>query len=86
MREYAHLSGLELADCSGGIDTGVIDVLIFYWKFVTGEVCHGSDGPLAIYSKLGWLLLGLIGPSQVIGDTCTHLILTKSTMETIPEV
>lgn len=45
VREYAHLSGLELADCSEGTDTGVIDALIgsgFYWKFVTVEVCHGS--------------------------------------------
>ena len=28
LKEYAHLSGLELADCSGGTDTGAIDVLI----------------------------------------------------------
>ena len=72
MKEYAHLSGLELADCSGGTDAGEIDVLIesdFYWKFVTGKVRRGSGGPVAIYSKLGRLLSGLIGPSQVVGDT-----------------
>ena len=39
-------------------------------------------GTIAIYSKLQWLLSGLIGPLQVIVDTCTHLILAKSTMET----
>ena len=56
MREYAHLSGLELADYSRGTDAGEIDVLIgsdFYWKLVTGEVRHGVVGPVAIYSKLG---------------------------------
>ena len=89
LNEYAHLSGLELADCSEGTDVGTIDVLIgsdFYWKFVTGKVQCGGFGPVAIYSKLGWLLSGSIGSSLFTGDTYTHLILAKSSMTTIPEV
>ena len=68
---------------------GVIDVLIgsdFYWRFVTGKVQRRGNDPVAIYSKLGWPLSGSIDPSQTIGDTCTHLILAKSSMATIPEV
>ena len=86
LNEYAHLSGLELADCSEGIDAGTIDVLIgsdFYWKFVAGKVQRGEFGPVAIYSKLGWLLSGLISSS---GNTYTHLILSISSMATVPEV
>ena len=89
LNEYAHLSGLELADCSEGTNAGTIDVLIgsdFYWKFVTGKVQLGGFGPVAIYSKLGWLLSGSIDSSLFTGDTYTHLILAKSSMTTIPEV
>jgi len=88
-REYNHLSGLELADYSGEVDAGVIDILIgsdFYWKFVTGELRRGDVGPVAIYSKLGWLLSGSVSHSQVAGDTFTNLILTDSTVASIPEV
>ena len=87
--EYTHLSDLELADFSGGPDTAAIDLLIgsdFYWKFVTGEVRRGSAGPVAIHSTLGWLLSGSINPTQVSGDTCTHLILATSNVTSIPEV
>ena len=59
---YAHLDGLELADepCSSGRS---IDLLIgsdYYWKFVTGETKRGKEGPIAVNSKLGWLLSGPI--------------------------
>ena len=59
---YAHLDGLELADepCSSGSS---IDLLIgsdYYWNFVTGETKRGEDGPIAVNSKLGWLLSGPI--------------------------
>ena len=87
--EYTHLSDLELADFSGGPDTAAIELLIgsdFYWKFVTGEVRRGSAGPVAIHSTLGWLLSGSINPTQVSGDTCTHLILATSNVTSIPEV
>jgi len=62
VREYAHLSSLEMADYSRGTDTGGIDVLIGS-KFVTGDVHHGAVGPVVIYSKLGWLLSGSIDSS-----------------------
>ena len=59
---YAHLDGLELADepCSSGSS---IDLLIgsdYYWNFVTGETKRGEESPIAVNSKLGWLLSGPI--------------------------
>jgi len=63
----------------------LIDVLIgsdHYWKFVTGEIRQGEQGPVAIRSKLGWLLSGSVDSSHGVGLTHTNLTLTK---ECIPE-
>ena len=60
---YTHLDGLELADYHTDAfnDGDDIDILIGadqYWNFVTGDIVRGDDGPIAISSKLGWLLSG----------------------------
>ena len=51
---------LKLAD--SGQNKGKIDLLIgadFYWSAVDGVVKSGDDvGPIALGSKLGWLLSG----------------------------
>ena len=57
---YPHLDGLELADEPFDSE-GSIDMLIgsdYYWDFVTGETRRGDEGPIAVNSKLGWLLSG----------------------------
>ena len=64
------LDGLELADQADTEGTDSIDILIesdHYWDIVTGEVMRGS-GPVAIHSRLGWLLSGPIqqNPPHVI--------------------
>ena len=70
---YAHLDGLELADepCSSGSS---IDLLIgsdYYWNFVTGETKRSEEGPIAVNSKLGWLLSGPI--NGTVDSSCiTH--------------
>ena len=59
--EYPHLLGLELADSSSNSSTLPIDALIgsdYYWQLVTGGVCRGTSGPVAIHTKLGWVLSG----------------------------
>ena len=52
------MQGLKLAD--NGQNKGKIDLLIgadFYWSVVNGAVKRGNDvGPVALGSKLGWLL------------------------------
>ena len=58
---YQHLASLELADFSSGDSTMEVDVLIgcdYYWELATGDTCRGSNGPIAIHTKLGWVLSG----------------------------
>ena len=58
--EFPHLRGLRLADSP--IKQGErIDLLIgmnYYHQIVTGEIVKGKSGPVAVTSKLGWLLSG----------------------------
>ena len=77
---YAHLSSLKLADCFEGDELDTMDVLVgsdYYWKFMTEETCHGTDGPVAAHSVFGWLLSGDIDSTCGSVNTFTHLILTN---------
>lgn len=61
LSDYPHLQGLKLADASLGNRSKRIDVLIgadSYYDLVTGDVRKGNSGPVAVSSKLGWLLAG----------------------------
>ncbi|XP_065886645.1 uncharacterized protein [Dysidea avara] len=83
LSHYTHLEGLELAD---NLDQpkGEIDVLIgsdFYWNIVTEGLSYCDKGPIAINSKLGWLLSGPIYHSSITKGTLTSLILTDSGTE-----
>jgi len=58
---YDHLSGLELADTSDGNAPIEVDLLIgsdYYRQLATGRVSRGDDGPVAVETKLGWVLSG----------------------------
>ena len=58
--QFDYLVGLQLADCSKYTRSS-IDVLVgsdFYWRLVINEVIQEGQGPVAINSKLGWLLSG----------------------------
>ena len=60
--EFSHLRGLQLADDtfdSGGTET--IDILVGadqYFKIISDGKIDGESGPVAMNSKLGWLLAG----------------------------
>ena len=75
--QYPHLQDLKLADdCPVDHNSDTIDVLIgsdHDWDVVTGGIIRGIDGPVAISSNLGWLLLG---PSQSMegGYTVSNLV------------
>ena len=62
VQEYPHLQDLELADNLEARTEVEIDVLIgadYYWNFFTGEIRKGrSPGPVALNTKLGWVLSG----------------------------
>ena len=58
-RSYNHPAGLRLADYSDNTSDVGVEVLIssdHYWKLVTGNVRRGEDGPVAVETKLGWVL------------------------------
>ena len=61
---YPHLSGLSLADNSSSSNDVDIDILIgadFYWNFVSNESRRGEQpGPVALLTRLGWVLSGPI--------------------------
>ena len=58
---YDHLVDLELADTADATDALEIDMLIgsdWYWNLATGMVVRGRSGPIAIHTKVGWVLSG----------------------------
>ena len=72
---YSHLNDLVLAD-SGTDEQGTIDVLVgsnYYWAIVTGDLRRGEEGPVAVSSKLGWLLSGPISSLGSSPLSHTHL-------------
>ena len=78
IEENRHLASLDLADFSDGTSSLEVDILIgsdYYWSLVTGEVCRGNSGPIAIHTKLGWVLSGPI-PLRESEQSSVNLITT----------
>lgn len=73
-----HLATLDLADYSDGESSLEVDLLIgsdFYWDLVTGGVSQGTQGPVAIHTKLGWVLSGPTS-SRELTRSSTNLVTT----------
>ena len=86
VKQYPHLRGLELADCSSTDPSMPIDMLIgsdYYWELVTGSICRGANGPTAIHTKLGWVLSGPsshdVRSNCAVNLTVTHVLHTGTT-------
>lgn len=74
---YHHLDGLELADPVSTSDPLQVDMLVgsdHYWRIVTGRVRRGTSGPVAIETKMGWVLSG-----PVAQDTSTTALTLTAT-------
>ena len=59
LNKHDHLNRLDLADYSDGQETLQIDVLIgadYYWELATGKTIRSKDGPVAVHTRLGWVL------------------------------
>lgn len=75
--ECAHLSQLDLADTMDSRTPMDVDVLIgsdVYWSLVTGEIVRGKCGPVAINTKLGWVLSGPTEPVGSVSLLITHAL------------
>ena len=83
---FEHLSGLELADPSDDSSRLDVDILIGsdqYWELVTGEICRGSHGPIAINTQLGWVLSGPVNSPSL--DASTSLITHTLRVDGLPQ-
>lgn len=73
-----------MADISDGTSSFEVDILIgsdYYWSLVTGEVHRGTTGPIAIHTKLGWVLSG---PTS-LGALQQSSVLRADTLQSDPE-
>ncbi len=73
--DYPHLGGLSLADSFDRSDKeiGILIGANFYHDFVTGDVIRGGSGPVALASKLGWILSGPVS-YETETHTCASVI------------
>ncbi len=72
--QYPHLRGLDLAN-NVNCSNQPIDILIgadFYHDIVLGDVIKGDIGPVAVNSKLGWLLSGPVTSNDNV--SCDNVI------------
>ena len=79
-QNYEHLADLELADSADSHDLLEVDVLIgsdWYWSLITGRVIRGETGPIAIDSKVGWILSGPAGEQTTVNLTITPTHILK---------
>ena len=61
IEKISSFKGLEFADRADGSSSLQVDILVgsdYYWELVTGSVCRSKHGPIAIHTKLGWVLSG----------------------------
>ena len=66
--DYDHLLGIDLADSADIGEVLEVDMLIgsdFYWSLVTGRVRRGRSGPMAIHTRIGWILSGPVDRQEV---------------------
>ena len=90
IEENRHLASLDLADFADTSSNLEVDILIgsdYYWSLVTGEICCGDSGPIAIHTKLGWVLSGPIATTDSeqssVNLTTTHVL--KMTCCSLPQ-
>ena len=46
-----------------------------YWNIVTGEILRGDNGPIAVNTRLGWVLSG---PAELAGLTTVNFVSTHA--------
>ena len=65
-----------------------IDMLIgsdYYWDLTTGETIRGEGGPIAIHTKLGWVLSGLVDSQEEITESACLITTHSLQVDCLPE-
>ena len=77
-KRYQHLASLDLPHSNHGKDDLIeVDILIgsdYYWWFATGKIRRGVDGPVAVHTRLGWVMSGTLTMDE--GCSTAHNFLT----------
>ena len=83
IEKYSHLRELELIESEGEIKPDVLIGSDHYWDFMTGEVIQGSEGPVAMYSTLGWILSGPVDEEEASLSTSlvTHVYSKRMSLQ-----
>lgn len=95
LEKFEHVKQLDLADYSNGQDSLQIDVLIgadYYWELVTGCTSRCEGGPVAVHTRLGWVLSGCLpkmkrykGSTSLLITHTLHVGTAANGMETLNE-
>ena len=81
---YPHLNGLEFADEPGDGQELHVDILVgldHYWDLITGRLRQGSNGSVAIDTKLEWVLsvpISIPGHTDTSLNLMTHALLANA--------
>ena len=80
VQAYPHLKGLPLADFqteSSVLDVDILVGLDSYWLFMTGGCIKAdSGGPVALESRLGWVLSGELQNCKETSSTAANFAQT----------
>ena len=80
----SHLNQFDVADMAmmaQSTEVSSPDVLIgsdCYWQLVTGKVVRGDSGPVALQTRLGWVLIGPVEQSEQSTSLVTFTLMTTS--------
>ena len=84
--DYPHLLGLRFADRNLGVRNKRIDLLIgadYLYNVIIGEVVRGTSGPVAVSSRLGWLITGQTFPDTLACSNVTSNLTVDNNTEVV---
>lgn len=78
---YEYLNELDLADASRGKEPALLIGSDYYWRFVTGETVRSANGPVAVHTRLGWVISGPVDMANTCSSSSlyTHVLRVDST-------
>ena len=87
-KQYSHLKDLDLADDGQCRAPATVELLVgsdFYWSLVSGHVQRGDTGPVALETKIVWVLSGPVERQQteesVVNLVKTHTLFIDTSLK-----